>query len=72
TGEMTLSLWVNMDNHRGAWEQIILKGKSSWQPGYQIEVNASANNFYFTINDGSHSEWGVASNISFSLDTWTH
>jgi hypothetical protein len=72
TGAMTLSLWVNMDNHRGVWEQIILKGKSSWQPGYQIEVNDSSNIFYFAISDGSISEWGRSASISFSLDTWTH
>jgi len=72
TGEMTLGLWVNMDNHRGVWEQIILKGKSSWQSGYQIEVNDSSNTFYFAISDGSISEWGRSATVSFSLDTWTH
>jgi hypothetical protein len=72
TGAMTLSLWVYMDSHRGVWEQIILKGKSSWQPGYQIEVNSSSNIFYFAISDGSISEWGRSASISFSLDTWTH
>ena len=69
---MTLSLWVNMDNHRGAWEQIIFKGKNSWQSGYQIEVNDTSNIFYFAISDGSISEWGRSATIPFSLDTWTH
>ncbi|MGD8989474.1 MAG: DUF2341 domain-containing protein, partial [Syntrophobacterales bacterium] len=73
TGEMTLSLWVNMDSHRGVWEQIILKGKSSYQSGYQIEVDSSSNTFYFSINEQSGEyEWGRTAAIPFSLDTWTY
>ena len=73
TGSMTLSLWVNMDNHRGAWEQIIMKGKDSYDPGYQIEVDSGSNIFYFTINedDGDY-EWGRTASIPFDLDTWTY
>ena len=73
TGEMTLSLWVNMDNHRGVWEQVIMKGKGSWQSGYQIEVDSGSNTFYFSINEQSGDyEWGRSVSIPFSLDTWTY
>jgi hypothetical protein len=73
TGEMTLSVWVNMDSHRGVWEQIILKGKSGWEAGYQIEIDDSSNTFYFSINeDSGEYQWGRTAAISFSLDTWTH
>jgi len=76
TGEMTLSLWVNIDNHRwGEWEQVILKGKSSGQAGYQIEIDDDTNIFYFTVNDGDTDgdwtdTWGVSASISFEPDTW--
>jgi hypothetical protein len=65
-------MWANIDNNRGQWEQLILKGKSSYQPGYQMEVNSSSNVLYFGINDGSYSEWGVSTSIPFTLDTWTY
>jgi len=76
TGEMTLSLWVNIDNHRWyEWEQVILKGKNSGQAGYQIEIDDNNNIFYFTVNDGDidgdwTDTWGVSASISFVEDTW--
>jgi hypothetical protein len=72
TGSWTVSLWANIDNRRGDWEKIIRKGKDSWEPGYEFEIDGSNNILHFAINDGSYSEWGVDSSISFSLDTWTY
>ncbi|MCG6982642.1 MAG: DUF2341 domain-containing protein, partial [Deltaproteobacteria bacterium] len=74
TGSWTVSLWTNIDSNRGSgsWEKIINKGKNSWQAGYEMELDDTANNLYFSINDGSYSEWGRSAVLSFSLDTWMY
>jgi hypothetical protein len=73
TGSWTVSLWANVDSHRGVWEQYIRKGANSWGTGYNVEVDGSSNQFYFNILDGSYSEWGIsAPTIPFTLDTWSY
>jgi hypothetical protein len=73
TGSWTVSLWANIDNNRGSgmWEKIINKGKGSNEPGYEMELDDTANNLYFAINDGS-TQWGPSASLSFSLDTWMY
>jgi len=73
TGSWTVSLWVNIDRNRGLgeWEKIINKGKDSGETGYEMELDDTANNLYFAINDGT-TTWGRSAVLSFSLDTWMY
>jgi hypothetical protein len=73
TQSWTVSLWANIDYNRGsgAWEKIINKGKGSNEPGYEMELDDTANNLYFAINDGS-TQWGPSTGTSFTTDTWIY
>ncbi|MFX1416246.1 MAG: DUF2341 domain-containing protein, partial [Promethearchaeota archaeon] len=69
--DLTISMWISIDQTTGTWQVPINKGHpSALDSGYRFETSENGQNIYFQIGDGISYETSNVQSVTFGA--WMH